>query len=264
MNDLVEERKRITSYIMSMIGLLCLLGSLFVGIYEYILETHSLHMSAIVKSIDLNSSSLLVQYVVNNVEYENTIAIPMNKNYAVHDEVMVKVDIDNPKKIVKTHFMLILGIFGGGLLISIFSASKSRKYLQSIKNIKKLKTTGIFIQASIAEIIINNKGKKYKGEYPYKLRCKYFNPIDNQIYVFDSMDTYTNLNEIISKYNSLFVIVYIDKENTTNYYVDLESLIPHVNIIDPIAFMNGDYNKDKQEESVGTENGEKDGDKEIK
>ena len=78
------------------------------------------------------------------------------------------------------------------------------------------------------------------------------------------MDTYTNLNEIISKYNSLFVIVYIDKENTTNYYVDLESLIPHVNIIDPIAFMNGDYNKDKQEESVGTENGEKDGDKEIK
>lgn len=235
MKDKVSDTRKYFNYSVTLIGLLLIIGSLYTFIYDYISMENSIYISSKVTSIDVNSNAADVKYTVNNKEYESK--IPNTNDYAVNDKVMIRVSIKNPLKHVNKHLYISVPALIIGILLLVITFKKSLEYLKKAKNIRNLRLTGIYVQATITEIFVNSLGKKYKNYFPYKLRAKYLNPADNNIYTFDSEDTFINLSDILGKYGTKWVVVYIDKTNPNNYYVDLNSLIPHVDLIDPIEFM---------------------------
>ena len=59
---------------------------------------------------------------------------------------------------------------------------------------------------------------------PYKIRACYNNPQDNKNYFFVSEEEETDLKDLVSKNNIQYINVYINKKNTDDYYVDIESI----------------------------------------
>ncbi len=256
MKKVFENGKKIMTLLISLIAILAIIGSLFLTIYDYVLENKSIKITSTIREINYNniSSSATIEYEVNKEKYENTISIFGNNNLSVNDKIIVKVDLYNPAKIINNeHLFITVPIIVISLVLCLIYIPSSIKYIKSDLNIKNIKQNGIYIVATISEVFINNNGKKYKDKFPYRLRCKYQNPADNQLYVFDSEDNYTNIEELIRKYNKNTVIVYLEKGHPENYFVDLDSLLPQYNLIDPVEFMKTSSNPKKEQEADANE-----------
>ncbi len=261
MKDPILLKQKIFNYLLTISAIILIMGCLYRTIYDYILEQKSINITSTISSIEYSgiSTKAVVLYEVDEVKYENRISILGNSELSVHDKLIIKVDIYNPEIIIyNEHLLITLPIFFIALILLLLSYKKTLKFVKKYQNKKKLKENGIYIQASITEVFINNNAIQHNGVYPYRLRCNYQNPADQKLYVFESEDTYTNLNEIIQKYNNTIVVVFLEKGHPNNYYVDLNSLLPKYDIIDPIAFMSGETEKkDESTKNEENENNEK-------
>ena len=248
MKDNYAKNKRTINYIFTSIGFIILALSIVLLVHDYRLEQQAVNIKATILSLNYKQGSYqaTVKYKVGTETYRPTIKVTDNK-YAVNDEIPIKYNINNPGTLIVTdkYFYYIPG-FILSLLLLLFSLGKTIKNLKRSSNINHLKTKGIFIYANITEVFVDNKKRKYKGKYPYKLRCKYTNPIDNNEYVFESEESHLDFNEIFAKYNNQTIIVYLDKKNTSNYYVDLDSLLPHIELVD-VGELMGDKKKHQPE-----------------
>ncbi len=250
MKDALMKGKKMFSIVLSLVGIILILGSISLTIYDYILETKSIKINATIKSLNYSgiSSTALIEYKVDEKTYNNNISIKRTDNLTVDDSISVKVNIYEPAKIINNeHLFITIPVIIVSLIVCLISGPKSLKYYKEYKNRQNLKQNGIFIKAQISEVFVNSNASKYKGLYPYRLRCKYQNPLDNQLYIFDSEDTYNNISEVISKYNSQTVTVYLQKGHPENYYIDLSSLLPNYKLIDPIEFMKSSSTSKKEE-----------------
>ncbi len=252
MKDILNYRRKIFYFILTGMSILFFILSIFVIVYDYISIKGSVYISSKIISLESNTEAL-VKYMVNNKEYTNTVTLKRGSTLGVNDTLKIRVSIKKPLLVVKKHTLIYIFSFIASIILFLLSYKKSKAYILKDKNIKNLKTTGIYIVATITDILINNASLKYKGNSPYKLRCKYLNPVNNQVYTFDSEDTYNNLNEVLAKYGTKGVVVYLEKDNPSNYFVDLDSLIPHFNLIDPIEFMKTKEANGNQESNVNNQ-----------
>lgn len=272
MKDTVTSSKRNRNYIICIIGFIILIASLAIAIYDYKLEEKSININATITSVDYDKGNpkATVKYTVDSETYRQTVTISNSDNLTVDDKLPIKYDMTNPGQLINNNHTIYYVVgFAISILFLLFNLPNTIKNLKKSSNINKLKTKGIFINGNIIEVIVNNKGRKHNGYYPYKLRCKYLNPIDKKEYIFESESTYINLNEVIAKYHNQLVIVYLDKTNTSNYYVDLDSLFPQVQLVDVRALMGEDKEKtpliqSNTEGAKETNNEEKDSTKTTK
>lgn len=240
MNDTYLKRKKRLNYLFTIGGLIILISSISLFIYDYILEQKAINMSVTITELNYNDGvyDAVVIYNVNKENYKQRIKLRTNNSLTVNDQVKIKYDMNNPQKLINNDHWLLILIF---LILSLIIIKLNiKKFINNIKNsirINNLYKKGFYVNAIITDIMVNNNSKKNKKYTPYKLRCKYLNPNNNIEYIFDSEDTYLNLNEVITKYGRKTVVVVIDKLNTYNYYVDLGSLYPHLKLIDPKEFM---------------------------
>ena len=234
MKDTVTENKRRISNITTIISLLLAIVGIGIIVYDYLLEQRAVNINATITALDYKDGEYkaTVKYKVDKESYNQVVPIKDN-NYTVNDELPVKYDINNPGQLINNnHFIIAVAVIGVSTILFIVSIGNTIKNIKRSNNLKYLSKKGIYVQANISEIIVDNKGKKNKGQYPYKLRAKYTNPIDNQTYTFDSESTHLDLNSILKQYNNQVVIVYLDPNYTSNYFVDLDSLFPHVKLVD--------------------------------
>lgn len=241
MNDNLTKSKNFKYYLYSSIGTILLIISLSLIVYNFNLEQRAINISATIKSIDYNTKkrNSTIEYKVEDKTYTKIISLKDNEKLTVTDKVIIRYDKNNPNKLINTEYIILTIFFliVSSIISLLIGLNKTIKLLKNKKNINYLKKDGLFIECLITELIINNTIKQYKGKYPYKLRCKYLNPKDNKEYIFESDNTYINLQEIINQYNKRSIIVYIDKNNTSNYHVDLKSLFPKIEIINPKELM---------------------------
>ncbi len=240
MKDPIKEKSRNIKVLLITISIILLIASIGIAIYDYSLEQKAVNLNGKIKSIDYidGKNKATVKFSLTGHEYEAKISIKNNK-YAVDDQIEIKVDMYNPtKEVINNHYYLYLpGILISIIIISIFLPSLI-KYYKRKKYCNELKQNGFYVNATITAVFTNNNEKlKKNGMYPYRLRAKYFNPQTNSEFVFESEDTYVNLNDPISEYKHTTVVVYLNQNDINNYYVDLDSLYPPLNIIDPIALM---------------------------
>lgn len=240
MKDPIKEQERNIKILMSIVGIILLMTSIIIACYDYYLEQRSVSLNGKIESLNYvdGKNKATVSFSLTGHEHKTSITIKNNK-YAVDDKIIVKVDMYNPEKeIINNHYY----IYIPGLILSIIIMSLSLpsliKYYKRLKYCKELKSNGFFVNATITAVFINNNEKlKRKGSYPFRLRAKYFNPQTNSEFVFESEDTYVNLNDPITEYQKSTVAVYLNQNDIKNYYVDLDSLYPPLNIVDPIALM---------------------------
>lgn len=259
MKDNYAKNRTTINYIFTSLGVIILIISIILAIHDYKLEQQAVNIKATILSLNYKQGSYqaTIKYKVDTETYRPTIKIKDNK-YAVNDEIPIKYNINNPGALIETNkYIYYLPGFGISLILLLFNLGKTIKNLKKSSNINHLKTKGIFIYANITEVFVDNKKRKYKGKYPYKLRCKYTNPTDNNEYIFESEDSYLNFNEIFNKYNNQTIIVYLDKKNTSNYYVDLDSLLPHIELVDVGKLMGEKKNTESKIPIEPTTEGEK-------
>ena len=249
--DEIQNKQNTINIILTVLGIVFLFLGLFLLGYDYYLEQNAINMSATIKTLDYNNGkySALVTYKVEDKKYEKNIIIPKkNEELTVGDKILIKFDMYNPEKLIdNNHLVIALIVIAISIIILIISFNKTIKIIKTKSNIKKLFKNGYIVKANVYEIIVNNKGKKIKGIYPYKLRARYLNPIDNKEYTFDSYDTYVNLNEVIKNNGSNMVVVAIDKTNLQNYYVDIDSLFKQMKLIEPKDLMKSNDKEVKEE-----------------
>lgn len=239
MNDKITKRKLIINKILTFLGLILLIASLSLAIYDMVLEQRAVSVNATIITLEYDShNNALVRYKVEDQTYEQKIKIPKNTNLSVKDQTKIKYDMYDPNKLIyNNHEIIIAILILTSIIILVISLPKFVSNTKNKHRINKLFKYGIYINANITDVFVNSNGKKVKKVLPYRLRCKYLNPTDNKEYIFESEDTYVNPSSIINEYNTKTVAVLVDKNNSKNYYVDLNSLAPKINIIDPKAFM---------------------------
>ena len=260
-HDLILRKRNNINIILTLIGIFSLIFSIFLVCYDYYLEQNAINMNATIKVLDYANGgySATVFYKVEGKEYEAVVPLTKEEeSLTVGDEVLIKFDMNNPNKLVKNDHLLIVAIgLGISIILLILSLGKTLKFIRNNINVKKLFKKGYIIEASVNEVIVDNKGKKVKGLYPYKLRARYLNPADNKEYIFDSFDTYIDLNETIRNNGKNTVVVAIDKENFQNYYVDIDSLFKQIKLVDPRDLMKSSKEEVKEEINENNEEADK-------
>lgn len=248
MKDLIMHKQKLINLVLTLIGIVGITFCAVLSLYDFVLEQRAIKVTSTIKEINYStlSTTAKVEYEVNREQYQTEITFLGNSTYAVNDKITIKINIYNPIKTINNeHYYLTIPVVLISITFCIISLPKSLKYMKSYKNRKNLKQNGMFINAPITEIFVNNNGKKIKDMYPYRLRCKYQNPLDQNLYIFDSEDTFNNLEQIVRKNNNQTVVVYIEKNHPENYYVDLNSLVPQPKLIDPIEFMKSTPQKEE-------------------
>lgn len=251
MNDKISNIIKTKNYICAILGTILLIFGVGLTIYDIVLEQKAINMNARVVSIDYkgNDRYAAVEYKVNGTKYNQAVPIGTNENISVNDEIKIKYDKDNPSlPINNNHTLTSIVSIAFSIIFLLLGLKGTIKELKKQSKISHLEKKGIYIECPISEVYINNLVKPFQGKYPYRLRCRYLNPKDNKEYVFESFDTYINLQEIINKYGNKTILVFIDKQDSFNYYVDLSSLFPQLKLTSPAELMN--QSEEQKEESV--------------
>lgn len=255
MKDTTTSFRKNVNYIFTVLAFVILVFSIGLALYDYKLEQDAINIKATINSLDYKQGKYqaTIKYKVDKETYRPTITLKDN-SYAVNDEISIKYNMNNPGQLIENdHYTIYIPGLVISILIILITFKETTRNLKKSFNIKNLKTKGIYIYANITDVFIDNKKRKSQGRYAYKLRCKYTNPTDNNEYIFESEPSYLNFNEIFSKYNNQTIIVYIDKNNTSNYYVDLDSLFPHIELVDVGSLMEEKKEQPKTEDVEGEE-----------
>lgn len=228
MGNKVQRNRNILILCLTLIGLLGVLLSTGLFIRDAVLETLSVETKAKILSVGYTNGQryATVTYRVEKLDY--VLSTPLEEaqeNLMVNDLLDIKYDVRNPgKAIYNDHLMLVtIGIIVSTIII-IITGPKASKVLTEYKLINTLKETGIRINATITDIYVDTTAPIHKKQFPYRIRAKYTNPVDNKEYVYDSNYTYVNLKEKQVEYQTENIAVYLDKNNTSRYYVDLDSM----------------------------------------
>ena len=114
------------------------------------------------------------------------------------------------------------GIGGIFLLIAVFLIYSSiyRPHVAREK-IKYLKENGIRIEAELKNVDL--KGLIDLGGVGYVIPCVYFDPNTNKTYEFVSEEIWFDKKKINPNYSIKTIPVYVDKDDFTKYYVDIEA-----------------------------------------
>ena len=212
------------------IGIILLIIGIGITIYGYIgynkyQEEQNRYKSiqATVEGIELNSNKKLykITFAVGENTYNSNISI--DEEYEIGNTVTVYYDKNIPSN-TKTSLSSIykpLGILVLGILILLMGIIIIMKKVLANNRIKNLKKKGILINAMIQEVLVVQKDK---GKNPYKIRAQYLNPQDNKTYFFESNEEKDDLKDIVSKKNIKTIPVYISTKDTSDYYMDVDSI----------------------------------------
>lgn len=195
---------------------------------DYLLEKKAVKTTARIEEMNYNQKPYIakVTYEASGEKYEQSIEIE-REDASVNDYIELKYDGTNPGKLIyNNHTTQAIIVASIGVVLLIIGIKEVIDNTKKRKDITELKKSGIFITATIKDVFIDKNQKTYKGQYPYRIRAEYLNPSDNQLYLFDSENYYEDLKSIIENNNIQTISVYINRDNTNVYYVDVEPLLP--------------------------------------
>lgn len=256
MRNKVKRNQNVAILLITLAGILGIVSSTVLFIRDAMLETVAVETKARILSVDYLKSDryATVTYSVEKLDY--IVSTPLKENQeslAVNDTLDIKYDVRNPSKaIYNDHLGSITIIVIVSIILILVTGPKSVKIINEYKRIKELKKTGIRIDATIADIYVDTKSPVHNKQFPYRIRAKYVNPVDNKQYVFDSDYTYVNLREKQVEYQKERIAVYLDKNNTSTYYVDLDNM-KEPDIIEESTNPNEKEISNKQSKSNGAE-----------
>lgn len=175
--------------------------------------------------------NVYVGFIVEGKKYEGYLN-SYNSSMRVGSKIKVYYDTLNPANfksssdsIAAIVFIIVgLVIMIIGIVIMLVNVVISVK----TKNRKAyLMQNGIRISATIDNIDYNYN-YSVNGMHPYKIKCSYKDIYTNKIYIFNSKNIWFDVQSIVTSGLTSVVDVYMDKNDPTKYYIDLDSLKKYI------------------------------------
>lgn len=154
-------------------------------------------------------------YFVDGKKYEST----YNGYFAFfHDgqEIKIHYDKDDPTEssiILMDLMMLIFPIIG------VLILRHEIREISEENRIRNLKENGELIYADYVSI---------NGENPYNIVCEWYSVVDDKTYTYRSEYLWTNPESIIQEKNISQFPVYVDRNNKSNYIVDIDIVTKNI------------------------------------
>ncbi len=165
-----------------------------------------------------NQDEYLLKYTINGKEYQNTTSIDLH-NYEVGEKINIYYKKNNPNKIIKKKSIIIPFILVILSIIAIiYAIIMTLQNIKEVNNIEKIIKEGLAINTTLEDIFVTARKNKFK------LRTSYFNPVDQKKYVYISESFSRDFKDYLTTNGIKEITVYLNKENTNQYYVDLNSL----------------------------------------
>lgn len=230
------------------VSLLLFVGIIFAtaGIYFYNADSdfkkNAESTEATIEDIDISYSydsdgerkkdyNVYVEFIVDGKKYEGYLN-DYNSSMRVGDTTKVYYDPLNPANfkgssdsVVAIIFIIVgLGLTIIGVVIMLVNVVISVRR----KNKKAyLMQNGIRISA-IIDNIDYNYNYSINGIHPYKIKCSYKDIYTNKIYIFYSKNIWFDVQSIVTSGLTSVVDVYMDKNDPTNYYIDVDPLKKYI------------------------------------
>ena len=169
---------------------------------------------------DSDSGFTEVTYTYEGEEYVSRVSA-RSSTISEGDRIDIYVDRENPRKIEVAFFGLIAVYIVGGIGAVFFMIGVAFLLVMGLMGKKKkvLMRDGRKVYAKVTGGSINYC-YTVNGRHPFKLECQYTDPYTGAVYLYSSSNTWLDPNIYIGGQ----VAVYVDKEDFSKYYVDLDSL----------------------------------------
>ena len=176
-----------------------------------------------ITEINHTNSNAFIEYTIDGITYEGKLN-EYSTNMQVGDPVWIYYDPEDPYEFISDSkiFEIIFISLGGfftviGVVFMIICYKKKRKVNELIVNGDKLSGTIVAVRTNY-NIRVNNR-------YPFIADCEVINPYDNEKYLYRS----ENVMEDISMLVGMTVTVYVDRNDRSKYYVDIQELLNSYN-----------------------------------
>ena len=169
--------------------------------------------------------NVFVSYRVNGQSYESKLN-SYSSNFYEGKEIDIYYDKNNPYQVgIESHDFVfeLMPLVLGGISFTLGSIGIIVEYKKK-KGKKTLKENGELIYANYIETIMNTS-YSVNRRHPYKVICEWYDPADNQRYVFKSKDIWTDPERILRERNVKTLPVYLNLSNKKQYLVDMEEFI---------------------------------------
>ncbi len=218
---------KVNSYIfkgilVTVIGLICMILCFAFGSNTLSVYLNGNKTIATVKFIRPDKSGTVVEYsvegknVVKDLKIYDTAVRPGNSMTIYYDKSDVEVSYIKSEIVCFMMFMSIsLVIFLSGLYFFLV-------YYRKKKDKEYLLQNGYLIKAKIV-CVRSLKFTRFFKYHPSYIYATY--NYENDDYGFNSEETFHNLDEIIKNKKIKTVDIYIDKEDHSKYYVDIDKII---------------------------------------
>ena len=174
---------------------------------------------------------VFISYIVNGKKYNGLL-----RNYSpsmqVGGKVAIYYNIDNPADYISDsddETAIIFMLIGGGAILVAIITAIINAIISSKKKYKKqyLMQNGTRVSANI-DSVDYNYSYSVNGKHPYKIKCSYKDPYTNKLYIFESKNIWFDVQSVINSGSISEVDVYMDKNDPTKYYMDIESLKKYI------------------------------------
>ena len=217
--------KKLIVSLLFIIGTIAGLYAIITFILDAIAENNKVFITGTVTEVKYEDKNTIIKvdYEVQRVKYYQQ--IKTKENLTVNDQYEITYNKNNPSLPVNNEHSIEIAV-GASILAIIYALTINDMIIIILKNkrINKFKTEGILIKANIQEILINTKAIRFKGRRPYIIRLSYVNPQNGKTYIYKSENIYEDIKSTIERNNIQTVDVYLNKDNTDKYYIDLNSI----------------------------------------
>ena len=207
------------------IGVILFVIGVYVGIESHAYQQKAMPVEAtIVAMRGADSESLgtpVVEYSLEGVSYTSTLHTATSSMHP-GKRITVYYQEGNPwevRYIDENGWIIAALLFMSFVFAGIGGIFLVMKRMHK-RNIHRLLATGDKVEAEITDIS-NDRSQNLNGKYPIVIACKYVAP-NGRIYLFQSGPFWYESYEINPKKK---VCVYIDRNNPSSYYVDVDSAV---------------------------------------
>lgn len=213
----------ILSIILAIIGVVFLLTSINLMIYNNKLKKENIKILATVTNSDFNNQFTTVSFFINEKEY-NAIAQKYYSEVQIGDTIEIYYNKENPTQILLESNNKNPAIyFVISVILLAISLSVIIHKLNNLVDKETVKKTGKRVEAELEDIVYNTKITS-NGKHPYYIICIWKNKVTGKTYRFKSDNLWYNPNEQFKKSGIEKVPVYIIPSNPNQYYVDIDSI----------------------------------------
>lgn len=161
-----------------------------------------------------------VSYTVDGEEYECELR-EYHSDWREGQKITLYYDPSKPENVrtdSATLLPVLFMVLGAFLLIG--GTIPAAFYMKSLKQTRLLKENGEVLTGTIAKVKIITS-VTINGDHPFRAECEYTDPGTGEKYLFSSK----NVLEDITGFIGSEVKIYAERNNRSNYYVDMEELL---------------------------------------